>query len=36
MGASMALTSTAPLQLELRTENDGSRVFGFDVEFYRE
>jgi hypothetical protein len=33
----LALTSTrAPLVMELSVENDGARVFGFDMEFYKE
>jgi hypothetical protein len=35
--ADLTLTSTdAPLILELRSKVDGSRVFGFDLELYRE
>jgi len=33
--AGLTLTSTAPIRLDLRVEDDGSRVFGFDLEFYR-
>lgn len=32
----LPLTSTAPLTLELRSANDGARVFGFDLELYAE
>jgi hypothetical protein len=32
----LSSTSTAPVTLELRTQRDGARVFGFDLEQYRE
>lgn len=32
----VVLSSTAALELELGVENDGARVFGFDVELYKE
>jgi hypothetical protein len=31
----LTLTSTAPLSIDLEVEEDGARVFGFDVELYR-
>lgn len=32
----LSLTSTAPISLELECERDGARVFGFDLEVYKE
>lgn len=33
---SLTLTSTAPLELELTVQDDGARVFGFDVDYFEE